>query len=85
MPWRDLLSSAQRAQVMALPVSLREYEELTRLLPPIWNLWRRIALVRTGWVLPCNSASCDIRAGHGPRRKLCQRRCFGSPLPLPEF
>jgi hypothetical protein len=26
--WRDLLSPAQRAQVMALPASLREYEEL---------------------------------------------------------
>src|SRR3954453_14407353 len=33
MPWRDLLSPAQRAQVMALPVSLREYEELYTLTP----------------------------------------------------
>lgn len=33
MPWRDLLSSAQRAQVMALPASLREYEELYTLTP----------------------------------------------------
>ena len=33
MPWRDLLSPAQRAQVMALPTSLREYEELYTLTP----------------------------------------------------
>lgn len=33
MPWRDLLSPAQRAQVMALPLSLREYEELYTLTP----------------------------------------------------
>lgn len=33
MPWRDLLSPAQRAQVMALPASLREYEELYTLTP----------------------------------------------------
>ena len=33
MPWRDLLSPAQRAQVMALPVSLRDYEELYTLTP----------------------------------------------------
>lgn len=33
MPWRDLLSATQRAQVMALPTSLREYEELYTLTP----------------------------------------------------
>ena len=33
MPWRDLLSPTQRAQVMALPTSLREYEELYVLTP----------------------------------------------------
>ena len=33
MPWRDLLSPTQRAQVMALPTSLREYEELYTLTP----------------------------------------------------
>ena len=33
MPWRDLLSPAQRAQVMALPTGLREYEELYTLTP----------------------------------------------------
>jgi len=33
MPWQDLLSPAQRAQVMALPASLREYEELYTLTP----------------------------------------------------
>ena len=33
MPWRDLLSSTQRVQVMALPTSLREYEELYTLTP----------------------------------------------------
>ena len=33
MPWRDLLSPTQRTQVMALPTSLREYEELYALTP----------------------------------------------------
>ena len=33
MPWPDLLSPAQRVQVMALPTSLREYEELYTLTP----------------------------------------------------
>ena len=33
MPWQDLLSPAQRAQVLALPTSLREYEELYTLTP----------------------------------------------------
>ena len=33
MPWRDLLSPTQRAQVMALPTSLREYEVLYTLTP----------------------------------------------------
>src|SRR5438270_1977143 len=33
MPWRDLLSPTQRAQVMALPTSLREYEALYTLTP----------------------------------------------------
>ena len=33
MPWRDLLSPTQRAQVMALPASLREYEALYTLTP----------------------------------------------------
>ena len=33
MPWQDLLSPAQRFQVMALPASLREYEELYTLTP----------------------------------------------------
>ena len=33
MPWRDLLSPAQRAQVMELPTSLREYEEFYTLTP----------------------------------------------------
>ena len=33
MPWRDLLSPTQRVQVMALPTSLREYEELYTLTP----------------------------------------------------
>ena len=33
MPWGDLLSPAQRAQVMALPTSLREFEELYTLTP----------------------------------------------------
>ena len=33
MPWRDLLSPAQRAQVMELPTRLREYEEFYTLTP----------------------------------------------------
>ena len=33
MPWQDLLSPAQRVQVLALPTSLREYEELYTLTP----------------------------------------------------
>lgn len=33
MPWQDLLSPAQRLQVMALPASLREYEEFYTLIP----------------------------------------------------
>jgi TnpA family transposase len=33
MPWRDLLSPAQRAHVLALPTSLREFEELYTLTP----------------------------------------------------
>jgi hypothetical protein len=33
MPWRDLLSPAQRFQVMALPASLREYEAFYTLTP----------------------------------------------------
>ena len=33
MPRRDLLSAAQRAQVMALPTSLGEYEDLYTLTP----------------------------------------------------
>src|SRR4051794_31793497 len=33
MPWRDLLSPTQRAQIMALPTSLREYEALYTLSP----------------------------------------------------
>jgi TnpA family transposase len=33
MAWKDLLSSAQRAQVLTLPTSLREYEELYTLTP----------------------------------------------------
>jgi Domain of unknown function (DUF4158) len=33
MPWQDLLSPTQRGQVMALPSSLREYEELYTLTP----------------------------------------------------
>jgi hypothetical protein len=33
MPWQDLLSPAQRAQVLALPASLREFEDLYTLTP----------------------------------------------------
>jgi hypothetical protein len=33
MPWQDLLSPAQRAQVLTLPTSLREFEELYTLTP----------------------------------------------------
>jgi TnpA family transposase len=33
MPWKDLLSSAQRAHVLALPTSLREFEDLYALTP----------------------------------------------------
>ena len=33
MPWQDLLSPTQRVQVLALPTSLREYEELYTLTP----------------------------------------------------
>jgi TnpA family transposase len=33
MPWKELLSLAQRAQVLALPTSLREYEEIYTLTP----------------------------------------------------
>jgi hypothetical protein len=33
MPWQDLLSPAQRVQVLALPTSLREYEEIYTLTP----------------------------------------------------
>ena len=33
MPWRNLLSPAQRIQVLALPTSLREYEQLYTLTP----------------------------------------------------
>lgn len=33
MPWKQLLSSAQRAQVLALPTSLREFEDLYTLNP----------------------------------------------------
>ena len=33
MPWKELLSSVQRAHVLALPTTLREYEELYTLTP----------------------------------------------------
>jgi hypothetical protein len=33
MPWQDLLSPAQRVQVLALPTILREYEQLYTLTP----------------------------------------------------
>jgi TnpA family transposase len=33
MPWKELLSSAQRTQVLALPTSLREFEDLYTLTP----------------------------------------------------
>ena len=33
MPWRDLLAPTQRAQITALPASLREYDELYTLKP----------------------------------------------------
>ena len=33
MPWPDLLTPAQRVQILELPASLREYEELYTLTP----------------------------------------------------
>lgn len=78
MPWQDLLSPAQRVQVLALPTSLREYEELYNSIQPTWNLWRRTGPMRTDWASQRNSASCGIQAVRGRRRRSCRQRCSGS-------
>ena len=56
MPWRDLLSPAQRFR-SALPASLREYEGFYTLTPADLTSLPRTGLIRTGWQAVHNTAS----------------------------
>ena len=78
MPRRDLLSAAQRAQVMALPTSLGEYEDLYTLTPADQEFVgvHRTSANRLGVAVQL----CFLRhpAERGRRRKRCRRRCSSS-------
>ena len=78
MPWQDLLSPAQRVQVLALPTSLREYEELYTLTPAdrpgVYSCapdrrepaWRCNATLLPAASRPCVDAGGDHAGGDAP-------------------
>ena len=78
MPWRDLLSSAQRAQLLTLPTTLREFEELYTLTLADLELVaaRRTATNRLG--IAVHLFLSGILAGRGPLRGSCPSACSAS-------